>query len=84
MSLLNSSSRATKLFDLVYSDLWGASSVLFVIGAHYFLLFIDDHTRFIYLYLLKTKDETFSTFLKFKVMVMTQFCSKIKALQSDW
>ena len=84
MSFVNSSSRARKTFDLVHSTLCGASHVPFVTGACYFLLFINDHTRFRWLYLLKTKDETFSTFLKFKAMVEIQFSSKINALQSDW
>lgn len=84
LSFVNSSTRARKTFDLVHSNLWGASHVPSVIGACYFLLFINDHTQFSWLYLLKTKDETFSTFLKFKAMVEIQFSSKINALQSDW
>lgn len=28
-------------FELVYSDVWGPSSVLVVNGARYFILFID-------------------------------------------
>ena len=73
-----------KPFDLVHFDLWGASPITSVIGVRYFLLFIDNYSRFTWIYLLKTKDETFPTFLKFKNTVATQFNSQIKALQSDW
>ena len=41
-----SESRAMKPFDLVYSDLWGPSPIASVTGVKYFLLFIDNHTRF--------------------------------------
>ena len=41
MPFVNSSSRATKPFDLVHFDLWGASFVPSVTSARYFLLFID-------------------------------------------
>ena len=49
-----------------------------------FLLFIDDYSRFSWLYLLKTKDEALSIFLQFKNLVENQFDAKIKILQTDW
>ena len=61
-----SKSKAMKPFDLVHFDFWGPSLVQIVIGASYFLLFIDDYSRFTWLYLLKDKAEVFSYFLKFK------------------
>ena len=56
----------------------------FVIRARYFLLFIDDYSHFCLLFLLKTKDEVFPTFLKYKLMVDNLFESKIKEFHSDW
>lgn len=79
-----SNSRAMKPFDLIHSDLWGPSPISSITSVKYFRLFIDDNTRFTWLYLLNTKDETFSYFLKFKNLVETQFNSKIKAVQTDW
>ena len=78
-----SDSRAMQPFDLVYSDLWGPSPITSVTGSKYFFLFIDDHTRFTWLYLLQNKSETYSYFLKFKNLIETQFHSSIKCLQTN-
>lgn len=53
-----------KHFELVHSDLWGPAPITAINGMRYFLLFIDDFRRFTWFYLLKTKDKTYSTFLK--------------------
>ncbi|KAL6344223.1 hypothetical protein AAG906_035448 [Vitis piasezkii] len=79
-----SPSIAEKPIELIHTDLWGLSPVRSISGAHYFLLFIDDHTRFTWFYLLKTKDEAYPTFLKFQALIENQFNTKIKAVQSDW
>lgn len=79
-----SHSRACNPFELIHSDLWGASPVPSDSGARYFFLFIDDFSRFTWLYILHSKDQVYPTFLKFKAMVETQFNTKIKCLQSDW
>lgn len=75
-----SDSRAMKPFDLVHSDLWGPSPISSITSVKYFLLFIDDYTRFTWLYLLNNKSETFSYFLKFQQLIQTQFGTTIKAL----
>ena len=38
-------------------------------GKRYFITFIDDYSRFTYVYLLKTIDEAFGKFKEFKKMV---------------
>jgi transposase InsO family protein len=52
-------------------------------GKRYFLTFIDDSTRFFYVYLLKTKDEAFNYFKTYKAEVENQLERKIKRLRSD-
>jgi len=52
-------------------------------GAKYFVTFIDDFSRKVWLYLLKTKDECFIRFKEFKALVETQSEHKIKAFRSD-
>ena len=79
-----SQSKLMKPLDLIHSDLWGPSPVQFVTGVKYFLLFIDDYSRFSWLYLLKTKDKVFPVLLKFKLMVENLLESKIKDFHSDW
>ncbi|MDV3146689.1 MAG: reverse transcriptase domain-containing protein, partial [Sweet potato little leaf phytoplasma] len=76
--------KTTKPFQLVHSDVWGPSPQLSINGARYFLLFVDDYTRFSWLYLLKSKDETLPCFLNFKKLIETQFDASIRCLQTDW
>jgi hypothetical protein len=38
----------------------------------YFITFIDDYSRFTYVYLLRTKDKAFGKFKEFKKMVENQ------------
>jgi transposase InsO family protein len=52
-------------------------------GKRYFLTFIDDSTRFCYVYLLKTKYEAFNYFKTYKAEVENQLERKIKRLRSD-
>ncbi|RVX23193.1 Retrovirus-related Pol polyprotein from transposon RE1 [Vitis vinifera] len=79
-----SESRASQPFALAHSDLWGPAPVVGTNGARYFVLFVDDHTRFSWLYLLASKDQAISAFLQFKVMIETQFDTKVRMLQTDW
>ena len=71
LPFVNSNSRAMKPFDLIHSNIWGASLIMSMTSVRYVLLFIDDYSRFTWIYFLETKDETFPTFLKFKNMVAT-------------
>lgn len=45
--------------------------------------FIDDFSRYTWVYLLKTKDEVFDIFFKFKSAMENQLNTKIKCLRSD-
>ena len=47
------------------------------------MTFIDDCTRFCYVYLLKTKDEALHYFKVYKAEVENQLEKKIKRLRSD-
>lgn len=49
----------------------------------YYVIFVDDHTRYTWLYPLKKKSEVFAVFVKFQRMVETQFSKKIKVFQCD-
>lgn len=62
----------------------GPSPIKSTSGYKFYISFVDDCTRFTWVYPLKTKDEALSTFIHFKHMVENQTERKIKALQSDW
>ena len=53
-------------------------------GFHYYVVFIDDYSRYTWLYFLKAKSEVHDVFIKFKSLVENQFDCHIKAFQSDW
>jgi transposase InsO family protein len=58
-------------------------SVTSVIGSMYYVPFIDDFSRKTWNYFLKTKDEVFSMFKEFKLVVENQIEKKIKFLRSN-
>lgn len=47
------------------------------------MVFIDDFSRYIWLYLLKLKSDVYPTFVKFKNQVENLFNTKIKTFQTD-
>jgi hypothetical protein len=53
-------------------------------GFHYFVIFIDAHTKHIWYYPFVAKFVVFSTFHYFQILVECQFSRKIKSVQTDW
>ena len=76
-------SQPRKKFELIHSDVCGRLTPETVGGASYIVTFIDDATRFCWVYALKTKDEVFSIFKEWKTMVENQFDVKVKSLKTD-
>ena len=54
--------RSSNLLDLIHSDLCELNDMLIRGGNMYFLTFIDDCSRFTYVFLLKNKSENFNAF----------------------
>ena len=52
-------------------------------GNKYFITFVDDSTKYCYVYLLKSKDEALEKFILYKTEVENQLNKKIKVLRSD-
>ncbi|RVX13264.1 Retrovirus-related Pol polyprotein from transposon TNT 1-94 [Vitis vinifera] len=69
--------------ELVHTDLWGPSPVASLGGSRYYITFIDDSSRKVWVYFLKNKSDVFVTFKKWKVMVETETGLKVKCLRSD-
>eukprot|EP00742_Colponemidia_sp_Colp-10_P024600 GILJ01029553.1.p1 GENE.GILJ01029553.1~~GILJ01029553.1.p1 ORF type:complete len:221 (-),score=16.39 GILJ01029553.1:93-755(-) len=69
--------------DLVHSDVCGPMKTETPAGKRYFLTFIDDCTRFCWVYVLASKDQVFSCFRSYVIMVQTQLDRKLKVLRSD-
>ena len=74
---------STFVLEIVHSDVQGPSPITLLLGFNYYLLFVDDYTRFTWLFLLKNKSEVLSMFKHFKFVVETQQNSKLKILRTD-
>ena len=77
------SDRNSIMLELVHSDVCELNGVLTRGGKRYFITFIDDFSRFTYVYLMRNKDESFDMFKRYKNEVENQKNRKIKILQSD-
>ena len=71
-----------EVLDLVHSDVC-KMSVRSMGGAKYFVTFIDDFSRKVWVYVLKTKDQVLSMFKQFQVSVERETEKKIKCLRTD-
>lgn len=75
--------RATHLLELVHSDICGPLSIPSLGGARYFLLFIDDYSRYSWIYTLKHKSEAFESFKEFQALAKRQSGYQLKCLRTD-
>ena len=57
------------MLELVYSDVCELNGVLTRERKRYFIIFIDDFSRFTYVYLMRNKDELFDMFKRYKTQV---------------
>lgn len=76
-------SRAASILDLIHSDLCGPMEVQSFSGAKYFLTLIDDLSRKVFVYFLKTKEHVKEIFENFKVLYENQLEKFIKIFRSD-
>ena len=78
-----SDSRSNKILGLIHCDLWGPAPITSISGYRYYIIFIDDHSRFTWFYPLKHKTNFYQTFLNFQSLFENQFSTKIKIFKSD-
>jgi histone deacetylase 1/2 len=70
-------------FEEVFSDVWGPAPVS--VGKYaYYVSFIDDYSKFTWIYLLKKCSEVYQVFLNFQQLVEQKFGRKIITMQTDW
>ncbi|GFZ05551.1 hypothetical protein Acr_17g0011230 [Actinidia rufa] len=70
-------------FELMHMDVWGPAPVASFQGFRYYLLIMDDFTRFVWLFPLHYKSDVKVTISNFKAFVSTQFQCNIKSFRSD-
>jgi transposase InsO family protein len=78
----NSTTHVSHVFELIHSDVWEPFNTS-LNGYKYFITFIDDFSRVIWVYLLKAKSDVFSCFQDFHTLIKNQFSSHLKTFRSD-
>nr|GEU34268.1 putative ribonuclease H-like domain-containing protein [Tanacetum cinerariifolium] len=82
-NLSNSISSSTAPFDLVHYDVWGPTPVSIKGGSRYYVSFIDDFTRYTWVYLMKRRSNFLTVFKEFRALVKTQHSTVIKCFCCD-
>ncbi|WP_139158356.1 DDE-type integrase/transposase/recombinase, partial [Enterobacter cloacae complex sp. GF14B] len=72
-----------KPLEVVHTDVWGPTDTASIHGCRYYVSFIDDHTRKVWVYFMRNKSEVFGHFQDFKVMIEKETDMQIKTLRSD-
>src|SRR3954466_9188681 len=75
--------RSSELLELIHTDICGPFPKTSWNGQQYFISFIDDYSRYRYLYLIHEKSQSLDIFKHFKAEVENQLSKKIKAVRSD-
>lgn len=69
--------------ELIHSDVWGLAPVTSINDYKYYLVFVDDFSKFTWVYLLKFKSDVFTIFKYSKSTVENLYDHKIKIFKTD-
>lgn len=75
--------KSENVLDLIHTDVRGLFNVPSIDGSRYFLTFIDDKPRKMFVYFIKAKSEVLDKFKAVKIMVERQTGKLMRALRSD-
>ena len=83
LPFLSSKTVSCKPLERIHCDLWGPSPVISTQAFKYYVIFVDNFSRFTWFFPLKLKSDFYSVFLPFQSLVETQFQKKIMQFQCD-
>ena len=75
--------RTDKLLTLIHSDVCGPFATKSIGGSRYFLTLVEDHSRYVTVYILKSKDQVASCIEEYVARVECQIGTKIKKFRTD-
>jgi len=84
LSLRPTGHKTSAPLELIFSDVWGPALLFSSDGYHYFVIFIDAHTKYIWYYPLVARSDVYSVFHQFQTLVERQFSLKIKSILTYW
>jgi transposase InsO family protein len=70
-------------FDIIHSDVHGPLAVQSIGGKRYFVTFIDEFSRYTWIYFVRHKSDVKMVFQTFYNLVETQYSTKIKKLKTE-
>jgi len=73
---------SSKPLEIIHLNMW-TTKIKSIGRCKYYVSFIDDHIRKVWVYFMEHKGEVFQHFLNFKVMVEKEKGVSIKSLRSD-
>ncbi|KAJ9567352.1 hypothetical protein OSB04_003318 [Centaurea solstitialis] len=82
LSFSHSTTKTSKVFELVHSDLW-TSPISSLSGYKYYIVFLDDFSHFLWVFPLRVKSDMFHVFSIFRAYVVNQFKTDIQSFQCD-
>ena len=71
------------MLELVHLDIWVTTKIPSMAGCRFYVTFIDDCTRKVWVYFMKEKSEVLSHFQSFKAMVEKQIGKQVQCLRLD-
>ncbi|KAM1443641.1 hypothetical protein ACFX2I_039895 [Malus domestica] len=77
------STRSKQLLEIIHTDICGPFPTQTIEGNKYFITFIDDYSRYCYIYLIPEKSKALEVFKIYKTEVENQLEKKIKIVRSD-
>ena len=75
--------RAKSPLELVHTDICGPLEVESLGGNRYFIIFINDYSRKLWVYMVKEKSTAFETFVRFKARVELESRCKLRKLRFE-
>ncbi|XP_071687657.1 uncharacterized protein [Rutidosis leptorrhynchoides] len=78
-----SEQKTTSLGEIIHLDLWGPFKIQSKEGFKYFLTIVDDYSRAIWIYMLKSKEDVHDNVFSFVQLLENQFTKRIKIIRSD-
>ena len=72
-----------EILELIHIDVYGPMQTISICGTRYFMIFVDDKSRFTWVCFIRKKSDVFEYFKEFKTMVEKQTGKCIKILRSD-
>jgi len=74
---------ATRKFLIMFTNIWGPLNTTFIGGNRCFMVFIDDFSKWCWVYTLRHKEKVLKLFMEWKKNMEKNTRRKIKVLHSD-